>query len=308
MKLKYLDTMRNFELHLQAKTELMPSTVKIYVRLIKELTRRESIDPPMNKINEFIGEKLNKRQTIVVYAIKRYLKFRWRNTTDIDKMFEHTMILEQLVKVTKRKIKPPIRKKKFLKRDEALKVISSFNNLHRKDIRTKKHKLIATIQYFTGGRASEIIGIKKEDITKDKELNCIKIDLIGKGEKRDPVYIDESLWPEINEFFVRRGAFLFLDIIDDNITAILLRTKIESAYKRYYEDLKEASTSVGIEIATHDWRRSFAQSLKDGGLDIFEVKKALRHVNIETTQRYFDDNPEKTRNAILRHQKQAREI
>ena len=96
------------------------------------------------------------------------------------------------------------------------------------------------------------------------------------------------------------GQYLFLQ--GDNLSEKQLRTKTENYYKRYYESLRKAGLECGIKMATHDWRRSFAQSIIDNGASIYEAQRSLRHKDTSTTIRYFKDDPEKTAATMLKHQ------
>ena len=278
--MKYLDIVNNFQLNLSKKPELMPSSVKTYVKQIREMVDRYGIDPTIPQMNEFIAEKCKKRQPQVKYAIKHYLKFRWKPKSIY---FE----------LDSTKIRHPIRKRNYLSRTQAKDVIDSIDH--------EEHKLIAKMQYFTGARASEIISIKKDYILHESEFKRIKIDIMGKGGKVDPIYLADNLWIELQPYMLNNGIYLFLKNCD-NLDEMILRTKIETYYKRYYESLKEAGHNIGLDIATHDWRRSFAQSIKQSGVGIEDVKRALRHSRLETTERYFKNDPEDIAKTMLKHQ------
>lgn len=279
--MKYLEVTSNFQTNLSKKPGLMPSSVKTYTKQVKELVDRYGLDPSIDQLNEFIAEKCKKHQPHVKYAIKHYLKFRWKNISKYHELIE--------AKVRD----PSTRKGTYMTRAQAKDVIDAIDN--------EEHKLIAKLQYFTGARASEVISIKKKDIMLESEFNRIKINITGKGGKFDPIYLGGNLWIELNEYTTKEGEYLFLnDCLGLDETKI--RTKTENYYKRYYESLKKAGKGMGLNIATHDWRRSFAQSLKKGGVQIEDVKKALRHASIKTTERYFKNDPEDIAKTMLKHQ------
>ena len=100
---------------------------------------------------------------------------------------------------------------------------------------------------------------------------------------------------------LENGPYLFIKSPIE-IEEFKLRTKVETYYKRYYESLKQSVSDLGFSIATHDWRRSFAESLKKKGIDIYDIKVALRHSSIKTTERYFENDPEKVATTMLKHQ------
>jgi integrase len=59
-----------------------------------------------------------------------------------------------------------------------------------------------------------------------------------------------------------------------------------------------AGLRVGMDIAPHDLRRTFAGLLEDQGVPIEKISAALRHSDIGTTQRYLADNPRRTIEAL----------
>ena len=279
--IKYLDTISNFQTKLRNNPELMPSSVNTYIKLMTEMTNKYGIDPSIEQLNEFITIKSRKRQGHTTKAaIRYYLDFRWRNN-----------LYPQLVKARTR---PTIRKKTFLNRTQAIDIIDS--------IEKQEHQLVAKMQYFTGARASEIISIKKSNIVQESEYKRIRIDIVGKGDRFDPIYLTDNLWTKIQPLMIKESAYLFLKDEKKILTEERLRTMIESYYKRYYQSLKNAAKNNGFNIATHDWRRSFAQSLKDDNIDTHDIQKALRHKSMDTTEKYFKDDSEKVSKTMLRHQ------
>lgn len=281
--MKYLNIIENFEQHLKNNPQLMLSSVHAYIKIIKEMTNKYGIDPTVQQLNEFITHKCKMRQASTVQAsIKHYIKFRWRNWTSIE---------QQLVKA---KPRPIAKKKNFLTKSQSIDIINSINN--------EEHKLIAKIQYFTGARVSEVISIKKKSMIHEKEYKRIRINIVGKGDKINPIYLTDNILLDMQPYLLREGTYLFLKDQKKSLTEEQLIKKTESYYKRYYESVKEAAKECGMDISTHDWRRSFSQSLRDAKVDIYDIKKALRHERIETTERYFKDEPEKTAKIMLSHQ------
>jgi len=260
MSIKYLDILNNFETNMRNNPELMPSSVNTYLKLIKELVERYSVDPSVDELNEFIAIKSRKRQPVVKYAIKHYLKFRWRDGFHGQKWKE---IYDDLVKA---KIRATIRKNTYIKREQAADIINAIDK--------QDHKLISKIQYFTGARASEVISIKKSDVKQEYQYKRIRIDIMGKGGRKESIYLRDDLWHEIQPFMLTDNRYLFLKDNREEWSDEVLRKKVETQYKRYYESLRSAAEECGIKFATHDWRRSFAQSIKQSGAGIEDVKSA----------------------------------
>lgn len=278
---QYLSVFQNFEKNLKSNPELLASSVNVYLQTIRELIDKYGIDPSVEQLNEFIAYKTRRRQPGAKYAIKHYLKFRWRE--------------ELYYKLVRAKIRTPKVRKTFLNKQTAMNII--------KIIDDKKHRLIAKIQYFTGARASEIIPIRKTQVKKEAEYNRIKIDITGKGQKPRPIYLEDSIFYELIELSHNVDLYLFLKEKQLITNEEVLTTKTHSYYKRYYESLKQAAKDHDIDMGTHDWRRSFANSLRKEKVDIVDIKKALGHSRIETTERYFENDPESIAETMLKHQK-----
>ncbi len=261
----------------------MSSSIKTYVKIIREMINRYGIDPSVDQLNEFIAYKCKKRQAFTVQAsIKHYIKFRWRNWNSIE---------SQLVKA---KARPVAKKKNFLKKEQAIDVIHS--------IKKPEYKLIAKIQYFTGARVSEVISIKKSSIIHEKPEKRLRMNIVGKGDKVNPIYISDSILLEMQSLLMKSSAYLFIRDEGRILSEDELMVKVENYYKRYHKDLKDAARDCNLDVSTHDWRRCFAQSLRDNKVDTYDIKKALRHERIETTERYFKDESESIAKIMLKHQ------
>lgn len=278
--MKYLNVKDNFKIYLENKTNLMPSSIEIYSKIINEFVDSYGIEPNIKNLNDFILLKYKHRQTNVKCAIKYFLKFRWK----------HKNIYKQLIKI---KPKPVLKKNNYINEEQAIQLISY--------IRNNEHKLIAKIQYFTGAKASEVIGILKENIVLENNEKRIRINIVCKGDKINIIYLDDKLWYELNEYIRTEGPYLFIR------TPIELKDKelwkkIETYYKKYYESLKESANNLDLNIATHDLRKSFAKSLKNDGVDMWDVKVALRHKNIATTKNILKNVSEKIATTMLKHQ------
>ena len=278
--MKYLNVKENFKKYLENKTNLMASSINVYSKIINKFVETYGIEPNLNNLNEFIILKCKNRQPVVKYAIKYFLKFRWK----------HKNIYKQL---TKAEVIPTIKKKKLITESQAMDIIHC--------IKKDNHKLIAKIQYFTGAKACEIISILKDNIVLESEDKRIRIDVIGKGDKINPIYLIDNLWPEFKLYIVNDGPYMFIDS-DKVLNNGILRKKIDTYYKRYYESLKEAANNLGLDMATHDWRKSFAEELKKHGANIYDVQIALRHTDIKTTGRIFKNDTEKIAKSMLKHQ------
>jgi len=270
-----------FKDHLENNPKLLPSSKNIYYKAIKEL---DNDNPTIEQLNRFIAIKCSKRQYHVKYAIKEYLRFLGRE--------------QEYIQLVQAKTKEPIREKVFLTRQQAQSIIERL--IH------PKFKVIALIQYNTGARASEIIGIDKRRITIEKypegnqDRERIRIMIKGKGDKPRYIYLLMSYWKYIKPFYDKCKRYLFID--EEALTYFEYWPRVETMYKKYHNELNSASKAQGLNIGTHDLRRSFATELRKTG-EIEEVQQALGHKDINTTIKYLKKNNEQVAESMLSHQK-----
>ena len=122
--------------------------------------------------------------------------------------------------------------------------------------------------YATGVRVSELLTIKKDDITN----NWVKV-LFAKGSKQRVVPIARIALEALENYLSNRknnSKFLFLNYKGDCIS----RISVFKITKKY------------CGVSPHVFRHSYATSLILGGADLMVVSELLGHSNIETTQIY----------------------
>jgi integrase/recombinase XerD len=137
--------------------------------------------------------------------------------------------------------------------------------------------------YATGSRASEVVGLKLEDLHLDSSFcKCL-----GKGNKQRVVplgrpalealraYLSDlrpklvRAVPEAPWVFVSRGG------------RVLSREMLWTLVKKYVRRV-----GLNARVSPHTLRHSFATHLLAGGADLRTVQELLGHANIRTTQHY----------------------
>ena len=160
-----------------------------------------------------------------------------------------------------------------------------------------------------GARATELITLRWKDV--DLAEECIWV--LGKGGKRAPVPIYDGLIRELTIWRTRYVEGLGHDQLDElplipklrshyaggigservRITEIAWGQPIKTP-KVITHVLENRGAALGIKMAPHDLRRSFAGILKDQGMDDEEIRRHLRHDNTKTTRIYLEDKPERS--------------
>lgn len=276
-----------FENYLKEKTELKNSSIQTYKDSIIRLLSQKKFDKNnLEDYNNFLVKySIKKRCSHYYSAIKHYIRFAIKDTTTRNKLLDGLRL-------------PAVhhnykQERKKLTRKEILNV---YNNLT-----SKKHKIICLIQHLTGARVRDVLRIRRGNITSEEYNDNVitKIIIIGKGDKRNVVYIHDDIaqkliWDFIthnihkqmeNYYFLEQGKMKNRkgSLNDENKLCFM-------NYKWYWEDLKQSLQTCGIDkndFATHDFRRCFASEFWDLTHDIVQLKKMLNHENINVTMQYL---------------------
>lgn len=162
-------------------------------------------------------------------------------------------------------------------------------------VKAIKHPVIRTaIQtiFYTGGRISETINLKLEDV--DLKNNIVHI-IEGKGKKDRDVPINHKLHSiltnyldNIRETEVELGMFF----------ATKKTGKLSATYIN--ESIYEAVDKLGWEkqISAHILRHSFGTNLLNKGASVVSIQKLLGHANLRATSRYLHHNMEQLSEAV----------
>ena len=145
-----------------------------------------------------------------------------------------------------------------------------------------RDRAILELMYATGSRASEVVGLKLDDVYLDSAF----IKCFGKGNKQRVVPLGkpavEALREYLNELrpklarandtpwvFVSRGS------------KALTREMLWILVKKYVR-----RAGLNTSVSPHTLRHSFATHMLSGGADLRTVQELLGHSNIRTTQQY----------------------
>lgn len=131
--------------------------------------------------------------------------------------------------------------------------------------------------YATGMRASELTGVKMQDI--NFELGFIKC--AGKGGRERIVPIGLTAIDSIKKYLGTRkncaSEFLFLSRLQKKLS----RISIWNIIKKYVE-----TAGIKKNVTPHTLRHSFASHLLEHGADLRTIQEMLGHASISTTQIY----------------------
>lgn len=232
------------------------------------------LSPKLSDFTNYLGslreEKLVPR-TVARHLVSlkmfyRFLRLEERTTESIVDLLSSPVLWERIPHV--------------LNPESVTKLLESPVPLDRFYLRDKA--LLETL-YATGSRASEVVGLKMEDLYLESSF----LKYIGKGNKHRVVPLGqpailaiqaylEKLRPrlthsqkEVPWVFVSRGG--------KGLTREMLWKLVKKYVKR---------AGLNAKISPHTLRHSFATHLLSGGADLRSVQEMLGHSSIQTTQIY----------------------
>ena len=166
----------------------------------------------------------------------------------------------------------------------SLENIDSFLKVSRVDKFAARDKALLELLYATGGRVSEIINLKLDDLQTTEDYTAVR--LTGKGGKQRVVPVGKFAQQAVfnylnnsrNDFIkVPSNKYIFLNGRGGALTR-------QSAWNIVVAQAKSAG--ITDELSPHSLRHSFATHLLDGGADIRVVQELLGHSSVTTTQIY----------------------
>lgn len=205
-----------------------------------------------------------------------------RNVVALRNFYDYLATEHNLVNITK-SINPP-KIPKRLPKALSIENIDNFLKITRSDKYAPRDRALLELLYATGGRVSEIISLKIEDISKSKEFTSLR--LTGKGGKQRVVPIGKFAQDALDQYLEscrpdllknKSTKFLFLNTRGGGLTR-------QSAWSIVLTQAKSAGISENL--SPHSLRHSFATHLLDGGADIRAVQELLGHASVTTTQIY----------------------
>ncbi len=150
-----------------------------------------------------------------------------------------------------------------------------------------RDRAILELLYSSGLRASEIIGLKLNDINFEAGF----LTVIGKGSKERVVPTNERAMKSLKKYINELRPLLLRKKTSHNL--FIAKGGKPMTRQRLWQLIKLYSEGLPIEITPHTLRHCFASHLLDGGADLRALQKMLGHADISTTQIYTKVTPER---------------
>lgn len=159
--------------------------------------------------------------------------------------------------------------------------------------------LIFSLLATCGFRRAEACGIKLADI----DMVTRDVHVTGKGNKDRTLKLADGTWQRLMhylEHYRGRDAGYLLTAIWRNgkrpkdvsrpLSVAMINKRLEKICQEVNQRLSAQLGSEHIDIAPHDYRRTYATTLLEAGLPLRAIQKLLGHSSIATTEAYlFDD-------------------
>ncbi len=258
---------------------------KFFTFLFEEGIDMEDVDQVVirnfltKELNSGIGKRSCKRRVCSLKLFYTYLTrvgyvkdnpFALVSSPKAEKKFPHALYKEQVREIIER-------------------------NKKRTDELEPRDQAILSTLYFTGIRASELVGLTLQSVSLKQRL--IKVD--GKGRKQRVVPISDECKNDIERYLSLLRSDLASrnnDPLDKEKNALFLNDnghKLTTRGLEYILDSIEQKTGTFVGLHPHILRHSFATHLLENGADLRIIQELLGHESLNTTQVYTHVSEEK---------------
>jgi integrase/recombinase XerD len=265
----YRDTFRLFIKFMKEKKQCSPSKITL------EMLNAENVIEFLNYIESTRKNSIKTRNNrlAAIHSFMKYVSFQAP---------EYMGIVQRVMNVPFKKTE--LKMVDYLVKEE---VDSILENCDLSCWLGRRDRIMVAILYNTGVRVSELVSIKKKDITFNRNGTGI-IRIVGKGRKERTIPIWKTTKKYLTEFLKESGndqvEYLFTSKNGENLTrsgvSYRLKCLVKLASVQYPSLLKKR-------VTPHVFRHTTAMHLLEAGVDISTIAIWLGHESIETTHKYM---------------------
>jgi len=159
-----------------------------------------------------------------------------------------------------------------------------FNAIDRNTFLSIRDYAVYALMYKLGLRVGEVHQLNLENLDFDDH----KITVLGKGNKRRSLHLDDEMIAILSQWLAVRKQFLNHDIAN----ALFISKKGKRLAIRTMEDnfkklLKNLNINFHFNVTCHTLRHSFASHLNDEDVDVLVIQDLLGHATPRTTKNYY---------------------
>lgn len=151
-------------------------------------------------------------------------------------------------------------------------------------------RTVVQAMFYTGGRISEMINLKLDDV--DLENKMLHI-IDGKGGKDRDVPINDKL----HRIFINYLKHI-RDAHSDRFFALTRTGKVSASYINHWIHTAVEELGWDKNISAHVLRHSFGSNLLEKGASVVSIQKLLGHSSLRVTSRYLHQDTDKLTEAV----------
>lgn len=164
------------------------------------------------------------------------------------------------------------------------------NAPHLSTLKGLRDRAILAVMIGAGLRRSEVAALTFENIAQ-RDARWVIVDLIGKGNRVRSVPIPSWTKQAIDEWADAARLAQSNDLSQGNVFRSIHKgnyiTGDSMTAQAIRDVVKEYGDALGLGIAAHDLRRTFAKLAHKGGAALEQIQLSLGHATIKTTERYL---------------------
>lgn len=153
-------------------------------------------------------------------------------------------------------------------------------------------RTVVQTMFYTGGRISEILALKLDEV--DMERRMVHI-IEGKGNKDRNIPINDKLYSILKNYLKNIRE---VDVDTDRFFANKSTGIVTGSYVN--KCIKQATYDLNWEkdISSHILRHSFGTNLLEKGASLVSIQKLLGHTNLAVTSRYLHQDMKTLSDAV----------
>lgn len=272
------DHIDRFRDYIRIQRNLSPGTIVEYTRDLRAFEDATRHLCPLHKIRpthiENFLKLLREKRGLAPGSVNRKLAtlksfYRW---------MLHQGLIDHCPTEALFAAKVPERLPVYLTREEITRLLA-FTRALCNTAKGKTLHAMVSLLYYTGMRASELVGLNLTDIHLDGDRHVVRIR--GKGDKERLVPLHQRAHGDVQRYLAARpdsdSAALFVSSRGHRFR----RQKLNERLRTVANDL-----GLGKRLTPHKLRHSFASHLIQADYDISLVAELLGHVSLNTTRIY----------------------
>jgi integrase/recombinase XerD len=152
----------------------------------------------------------------------------------------------------------------------------------------RRDRVLFALLYNTGARVSEVIALRRLDVSLDAPLH---VRVTGKGRKQRVVPLWQSTARRLREWVVQIGQDPTAPLFPERGGRPLSRSGVEKRLRGAVSGAATRCPSLrGKRVSPHTFRHTTAMHLLQSGVDITVIALWLGHEGLETTHQYVEAN------------------